>query len=197
MLVAPANRRATPHYWGGQTRGFAPVAVSDTLWLVTRSQFCRVADPHNPPDRFAISQGGPSARVGGNTSAIAYHVTLRIALCVKAANSWLRNTIIEGSKKCKNLLFFWLRSQLLALLAVSTMTQNAALWAQAQVLSPLKFLAQTLLAPQRLAQPQACSVMTQAYAGKINSRAIPARLNLMNRRWGQTLAAIFCLGDGK
>jgi hypothetical protein len=145
--------------------------------------------------RFAFSQGGPQRGIGGKATVIAFHATLRIALCIKEANSWLSNIILEGSIKCKKHHFFWLRSQHLALLAVSTTTQSAQLRARAQVLSRLKSLAQTLSAQQRLAQPQACSVTTRAFAGNINSRAIPARQKPMNRRWGRSLAAIFCLGD--
>jgi hypothetical protein len=145
--------------------------------------------------RFAFSQGGPNARIGGKTTAIAYYANRRLALYVKDAKSWARNITLEGSKKCKNHPFSWLRSQPLALLAVSTTTQSAQLLAPAQVLSRLNFWAQTLLAQLPSVPPLACSATTQAFADNINSRAIPARQKPMNRRWGRSLAAIFCLGD--
>jgi hypothetical protein len=168
------------------------------LERATENNFFDVADltyhTESSPSRFAFSRGGPNTRISGKPSVVGYRGTQRIALSVKEADSCPRNVILKGSKKCKKHHFFWLRSQLLALLAVSTPTANVLLWARARALLLLRFLARMRLAPPLLALLQACSVMTQVSATNINLRAIPARRNTMNRRWGMTPAAIFCLG---
>ena len=199
IMEVPANRRDTHHYWGGRTRGYASAGLSGILMHIAGHETRLAADPYQhtdpSPHRFAFLQGEPDGGIGGKATDIAYHATLRIALCVKEAESWLRNTILEGNKKCKKHPFSWLLSQPLALQAVSTMTLNVLLLAQARVLSQPKFWAQTVQVRCLLVPQQACSVTTQVFAGNINSRANPARLKSINRRWGMTLAAIFCLGD--
>ena len=199
IMEVPANRRDTHHYWGGRTRGYASAGLSGILMHIAGHETRLAADPYQhtdpSPHRFAFLQGEPDGGIGGKATDIAYHVTLRLALCVKAAESRLRNTILKGNKKCKKHLFFWLLSQPSALLAVSIQTANALLLARVRGLSHPKFWAQTAQVRCLSVPPQACSVTTQAFAGNINSRAIPARLKSINRRWGMTLAAIFCLGD--
>ena len=194
----PLGRRISSQKWGDRTRGYATAVFGDMISCAISQTSFDVTDPpyHTDPSpsRFAFSQGEPKRGIGKKMSVIAYHVIVHIALLVKEANPWPSDTILKGSKKCKNHLFFWLRSQLLALRAVSTTTQSALSQVQVQVLSRLKFWAQTRLAQPLLAQPQACSAMTQGSATNTNSRAIPVRQKSMNRRWGSPLAAIFCLG---
>ena len=154
------------------------------------------------PDRPAYSPSRPITvfRLCSAESAfdIGYHDEIAIHRQAGCTHSGATHETTIGLRLCKRHQSSLRQWQYLVWLVASTMTWSAVSLVRVRALSPQKFLAQTAQGQCLPVQPQACSVMTQAFAAKLDNRAHSGRINNRNRRRGDAPAAVFSFfGDGK
>lgn len=199
------SKRESAYFWGGRSCRFAVVDLCRNIkGATTRSSKRVIADclqRYPSLDRPALSQGRSVAFYCRSTKDIAIDIGYQAASAIQfgavGANTGATSKQELGRKLCKR---NQSSSQQLLYLdwpVVWTTTWSAALQAQAQVLSLLKFWVLTARARSWQVLPLASFATTQVFAAKLNNRrANIARLHLWNRRRGFAPAAVLRFGDG-
>ena len=193
-------KRETAHVWGFVAGLFAAPASSVTVETVARlSSNCSATvslHRYPSPDRPAYS---PSRPITGfrpspvkSGADIGYQRDLLIDPAMGRDQSRAAEHKTVGLGQCKRHHSFLPQLQYLVWQVALITMQSAGSQVRRAVWSQLKCWALTLQPRLSLAPLQASSVTTPAFAANTTPRVLTgARINSENRRWGQSLTAVF------
>lgn len=206
-IVKQQLKRESAYLWGGSFGCYATALrccrVFLSVWCSSKRGTDRCLQCYPSLDRSAYLPSGSVTffrrSLPQMVSDIGYQRHSLIELTTVGVNSDALTKSKLGLVLCRknqSSLPQWL---CLALQVVLKVTSSVALQAQALVLLPQKFWAQTQQAQHWLAQQSACFATTQASTAVSNfdTRALTGHIDHWNRRRGHPPAAVLYFGDAR